>query len=239
MLPAPRYERCRCHNTSVLLSIPGLRERDLSSMPNLGRLATGGGYATLVPSFPAVTCPVQANMTTGLRAARARRGGQRLLLARSAAGGNVDRLERLHPEAADLGHAPRPRPVDHVGRVVRAAQQGIAGPITSARPRRCTMPTAANRPGASPGPIRCTTSCRPSGATSRCTISGARWREFNRRTWIVDSAIFAAQKYRPNFFYIYLPHLDYAAQKSGPDSKAAKQALGRVGYGNRQAGGRL
>ncbi len=51
----------------VLLSIPGLRERDLSSMPNLGRLATGGGYATLVPSFPAVTCPVQANMTTGMR----------------------------------------------------------------------------------------------------------------------------------------------------------------------------
>ena len=53
----------------VLLSIPGLRERDLSSMPNLGRLATGGGYATLVPSFPTVTCPVQANMTTGVRRA--------------------------------------------------------------------------------------------------------------------------------------------------------------------------
>ena len=35
----------------------------------------------------------------------------------------------------------------------------------------------------------------------------------------------AAQRYRPNFFYIYLPHLDYAAQKSGPDSEAAKKAL--------------
>ena len=43
--------------------------------------------------------------------------------------------------------------------------------------------------------------------------------------WIVDSAIYAAEKYRPNFFYIYLPHLDYAAQKSGPDSKAAQQAV--------------
>ena len=34
-----------------------------------------------------------------------------------------------------------------------------------------------------------------------------------------------AEKYKPNFFYIYLPHLDYAAQKSGPDSKAAHQAV--------------
>ena len=51
----------------ILVSVPGLRERDLSAMPNLSRLATGGGYASLAPSFPAVTCPVQANMTTGKR----------------------------------------------------------------------------------------------------------------------------------------------------------------------------
>ena len=34
-------------------------------MPNLSRLFVGGGHAILVPSFPAVTCPMQANMTTG------------------------------------------------------------------------------------------------------------------------------------------------------------------------------
>jgi len=44
----------------VLLSIPGLRSRDLSAMPNLSRLFVGGGHAILMPSFPAVTCPVQA-----------------------------------------------------------------------------------------------------------------------------------------------------------------------------------
>jgi predicted AlkP superfamily pyrophosphatase or phosphodiesterase len=46
--------------------------------------------------------------------------------------------------------------------------------------------------------------------------------------WIVASAVYTAQKYRPNFFYIYLPHLDYAAQKAGPDGKAAKQALAEL-----------
>ena len=34
-----------------------------------------------------------------------------------------------------------------------------------------------------------------------------------------------AENYKPNFFYLYLPHLDYAAQRSGPDSKAAHQAV--------------
>ena len=43
--------------------------------------------------------------------------------------------------------------------------------------------------------------------------------------WIVDSAVHMANSQKPNFFYIYLPHLDYAAQKFGPDSPEAQQAL--------------
>jgi hypothetical protein len=43
--------------------------------------------------------------------------------------------------------------------------------------------------------------------------------------WIADSAVYAAERYRPHFFYVYLPHLDYAAQRDGPDSNAAQQAL--------------
>src|SRR5690606_40420841 len=48
----------------VLLSIPGLRPQDVDSMPNLSRLAVD--RTSLGPSFPCVTCPVQANMTTGV-----------------------------------------------------------------------------------------------------------------------------------------------------------------------------
>lgn len=49
----------------VLFSVPGLREKDVAAMPNLRELMAGGEIADLVPSFPCVTCPVQANMTTG------------------------------------------------------------------------------------------------------------------------------------------------------------------------------
>ena len=49
----------------ILLSIPALREKDVAAMPRLRQLLGGGGIAELVPSFPCVTCPVQAAMTTG------------------------------------------------------------------------------------------------------------------------------------------------------------------------------
>jgi hypothetical protein len=46
--------------------------------------------------------------------------------------------------------------------------------------------------------------------------------------WIGETAGWAMQQYRPSFFYIYLPHLDYAAQKTGPDSPAAVKALSEL-----------
>ena len=49
----------------VFLSVPGLRGTDLDQMPNLTALMADGDRNTLVPSFPCVTWPVQANMLTG------------------------------------------------------------------------------------------------------------------------------------------------------------------------------
>ena len=46
--------------------------------------------------------------------------------------------------------------------------------------------------------------------------------------WIADSAVECAKKFQPDFFYIYLPHLDYAAQKFGPDSEQAIEAVGEL-----------
>ncbi len=46
--------------------------------------------------------------------------------------------------------------------------------------------------------------------------------------WIARSAAMAARRWTPDFFWIYLPHLDYAAQKLGPDSPAATAAVGEL-----------
>ena len=49
----------------LVLSVPGLRQADLARMPALAALASGGQSLPLAPGFPAVTCPVQATLTTG------------------------------------------------------------------------------------------------------------------------------------------------------------------------------
>ena len=41
--------------------------------------------------------------------------------------------------------------------------------------------------------------------------------------WIADSAGYAMQQFRPNFFYIYLPHLDYAAQEPAPTARRPRR----------------
>lgn len=50
----------------VVLDVVGLTPRALAHAPRLAALAKGGFRATLEPVFPAVTCPAQATMFTGL-----------------------------------------------------------------------------------------------------------------------------------------------------------------------------
>lgn len=43
--------------------------------------------------------------------------------------------------------------------------------------------------------------------------------------WILESAAKAISEFKPQFSYIYIPHLDYAAQKLGPNSSAALESV--------------
>lgn len=43
--------------------------------------------------------------------------------------------------------------------------------------------------------------------------------------WICDSAVKAAEAYHPDFLYLYVPHLDYAPQKFGPNAPESIAAL--------------
>ncbi len=43
--------------------------------------------------------------------------------------------------------------------------------------------------------------------------------------WIVDAAIYTMKKHAPDLTLVYLPHLDYAAQKHGPDSDEFRTSL--------------
>ncbi len=208
----------------ALLSIPGLRARDLSSMPNLGRLAVTGGYATLVPSFPAVTCPVQANMTTG------KLPREHGVVANGFYWRDQRRVEMWtswndcieRPQIWDMLH-------DQDRSITSAAWFPLHSKGCGAD-YICTPAPRHNNDGSES--MWCFTRPETLYDETKGKIGHFPLQHFwgpmaniQSTAWIVASAVLAAERYHPNFFYIYLPHLDYAAQKAGPNSKAAKQAL--------------
>jgi predicted AlkP superfamily pyrophosphatase or phosphodiesterase len=230
----------------VLLSVPGLRGQDLASMPNLSRMVAAGDRATLVPSFPAVTWPVQANMLTGKLPA------EHGVIANGFFWRDTHQVEMWtawndkiqQPQIWDLLHEHRgplaPRADDrlaerddHKGSRLTSA---VWFPMLS---KGCgadyiCMPKPVHNPDGSES-LWCYTRPEMMYGTLRDTFGHFPLMNFwgplaniKSSAWIADSAGWAMQQYRPNFFYIYLPHLDYAAQKTGPDSPAALKAVSEL-----------
>ena len=196
-------------------------------MPNLSRLALGGGYASLVPSFPAVTCPVQANMTTG------KLPREHGVVANGFYWRDQRRVEMW---TAWNDCIQRPQIWDILHDRDRAITSAVWFPLHSqgcGADYICT-PAPVHNPDGSES-LWCYTRPEMIYAELEPKLGHFPLQHFwgplagiQSTAWIVDSAIHTAEKYRPNFFYIYLPHLDYAAQKAGPDSPAAKTALNEL-----------
>lgn len=192
-------------------------------MPNLQRHVGAGDRATLVPSFPAVTWPVQANMLTGVLPAEHGvvangffwRDECRVEMWTA---GN-ERIER--PQLWDVLHQPE-------------FQRTSAAwfPMLS---KRCgadfiCMPAPIHNPDGSES-LWCYTRPTELYGELRDQLGHFPLQHFwgplaniQSTSWIAASAGWAAQRNCPNLMYVYLPHLDYAAQKAGPDSSAAIQA---------------
>jgi len=233
----------------VFLSIPGLRSQDVAQMPHLSRLVAGGDRATLVPSFPAVTWPVQANMLTGKLPA------EHGVIANGFYWRDTQQVEMWtawndkiqQPQIWDiLKTSPtreRGSPADP--KRERGSQANPkrerGSPLTSAvwfpmLSKGCgadfiCMPKPVHNPDGSES-LWCYTKPEMMYGTLRDTFGHFPLMNFwgplaniKSSAWIADSAGWCMQQHRPNFFYIYLPHLDYAAQKTGPDSPAALKAV--------------
>lgn len=209
----------------VLLSIPGLRQVDLPHMPHLTGILE---HATPIrPSFPCVTWPVQTNMLTG-------------------------RLPREHGVVANGFYWRDTRQVE----MWTAWNERIQAPqiwdVLAAHRPDCRsaawFPMLSKGCGADyvcmPAPVH-----HPDGSESLwCYTQPAEYYGLLRDAlghfplqnfwgplaniastgWIVDAAVLAARQQHPDFFYIYLPHLDYAAQKDGPDSARARAAVSEL-----------
>lgn len=210
----------------VLLSIPGLRQQDLAAMPALSALA-GQHQATLSPSFPCVTCPVQANMTTG------KLPSGHGVIANGFFWRNKREIEMwtawneciTGPQIWDVLHQRDPKIKSAVWFPLHSKGCGadyICTPAPIHNPDGSESLWCYTRPTEMYGELRDKLGHFPLhhfwGPMANIKSSD----------WILRSAVVAAEQYQPNFFYIYVPHLDYAAQKLGPDSEEAKKSLAEL-----------
>jgi len=211
----------------VLLSIPALRERDLSSMPRLSALMSAGEKSSLTPSFPCVTWPVQANMLTG------RHPDEHGVIGNGFYWRAEQKVEMwtawndkiLCPQIWDLLHQRDP-----------AITSAVWFPMLS---KGCgadyvCMPAPVHNPDGTED-LWCYTKPTELYGQLRDRCGHFPLQHFwgpmaniKSSAWIADSAIHAATRFKPSFFYLYLPHLDYAAQKTGPDSPPAQTALAEL-----------
>ncbi|MEM9659441.1 MAG: nucleotide pyrophosphatase/phosphodiesterase family protein, partial [Planctomycetota bacterium] len=208
----------------ILISVPGLRGADVARMPRLSALTSGGDCAELAPGFPAVTCSVQANMTTGAPP--------------SAHGVVANGTFRRDQGKIEMWTAPndcigKPQLWDLLHGRDRQLTSLVWFPLHSkgcGADFVCTPAPIHNADGSES--LWCYT--RPDSLYEELTEELEHFplqhfwgplANIKSSEWIVESAVRAIQRHRPNLGYIYLPHLDYAAQKCGPDSEQALQAL--------------
>ena len=196
-------------------------------MPHLARLTAGGDALALTPSFPCVTWPVQANMLTG------RRPSEHGVVAN----GFYWREERkVEMWTAGNDKIQAPQIWDTLHRHDRRLTSAVWFPMLS---KGCgadyvCMPAPIHNPDDSES-LWCYTKPTELYGDLQDQFGDFPLQHFwgplaniKSTAWIVDSAVHAAKTYRPSFFYLYLPHLDYAAQRDGPDSPQAAAALGEL-----------
>ncbi|QDU74333.1 Type I phosphodiesterase / nucleotide pyrophosphatase [Bremerella volcania] len=211
----------------VLLSIPGLRASDVAHMPNLLALTESGDKATLVPSFPAVTLCVETNIMTGT-----------LPVDHGVvANGWYDR-DKGEVELWTMGNEAiaRPQIWDILKEHNPSLTSAVWFPMLS---KRCNadyvcMPAPVHNPDGSES-LWCYT--RPTEYYGELLEQYGHFplkffwgplASIPSTKWISDTAVLTANRHKPNFFYIYLPHLDYQAQKLGPDSEPAMKAVAEL-----------
>ena len=208
----------------IFLTVPGLRKKDLPHLPALSKIFETNSSIRLEHSFPSITWPAQATMLTGSLP------NDHGVVANGFYWRDERRVEMW---TASNKVIDRPQIWD----VLKIRHENITSaawfPMLS---KGCgadyvCMPAPIHKPDGSEE-LWCYTKPQPFYGELISKLGHFPLQHFwgpianiKSSQWIADSAVLAAKQFKPNFFYIYLPQLDYAAQKFGPDSPQAIASL--------------
>ena len=217
-------------NPLMFLTVPGLRDKDLWLMPNTKSLFEAHGeWASLANSFPCVTWPSQANMLTG-KLPKDHGVVANGFFWRDGEGQKKNQVEMW---TAWNEVIEQPQIWDVLKQQSPSLKTAAWFPMLS---KGCgadyvCMPAPIHKPDGSED-LWCYTKPQEFYGELLNEIGHFPLKHFwgplagiQSSEWIAHSAVRAAKKFQPDFFYIYLPHLDYAAQKFGPDSAQAHAAV--------------
>jgi len=206
----------------VYLSVPGLRAVDLAAMPNLQKIAQSGSQATLVPSFPCVTWPVQCNMLCGCLP------DEHGVVANGFYWRDSHRVEMWTAWNKTIQ---QPQIWDTLVELGKSSAAWFPMLSKGCGAETVCMPAPIHNPDGSES-LWCYS--KPTQLYGELVEAHGHFplqhfwgptAGIESSAWIAKSAVTAAARFKPDFFYIYLPHLDYAAQKFGPESQEAGCAI--------------
>jgi len=210
----------------IYLSIPGLRSRDVIeyTTPMLHEWANDGALAEMTPTFPCVTSPAQATQWTGAGPEHhgviangfyhRDRGEVEFWVGRN----NVVEGEQIW----DALRSRRPGFTSAVWHAQNIKDCGADYIVT---------PAPIHEPD---GTTRLWCYSKPDGLYQQMLGDLGQFplqhywgplSNIESTRWILSAASWLIQRHEPNFHWIYIPHLDYASQKFGPDSMQAQAAL--------------
>jgi predicted AlkP superfamily pyrophosphatase or phosphodiesterase len=219
---------------SILLDVVGLEQKHVDSglVPNIARLAEPGETAKLEPSFPAVTSTVQASILSGKYP---RDHG-------IIANGSYDRgtyTVSFWEQFSSLVQAPRVWDLIKQNNSMKTAvlfwqntMYANSDIVVTPRPIHLDDKMV----------MWCYS--KPVGYYEKLK---EKFGEFNLASywgplassksseWIADAAEHTLESERPNFLFVYVPHVDYSAQRFGKEStqvrddlKKADEIVGRI-----------
>jgi predicted AlkP superfamily pyrophosphatase or phosphodiesterase len=205
----------------IFISVPGLRTRDLSHMPRLTSMAASGATAELIPTFPCVTSPVQATMLTGKTPQE-----------HGIIGNGFFHRDRGEVEmwVGRNGLIECPQIWDSLAKRGITSAAWMTQNIKDAAADFLVTPEPIHHPD---GRMDLWCYSKPEGLYQKLHADLGHFPLMNywgpmsnikSSEWIVNAALWLIQRYRPRFNHVYLPHLDYAAQKFGPNSPQQQAA---------------
>ena len=208
----------------VLLSVPGLRSRDLGAMPRLLDLTRKGVSVPLTHSFPAVTAPVQATLATGV-------GPERHgVIANSLYLRDRGEVERWPAWGGKVQTPPLWETLKQRDSTITSALWFPSVAKGASADLVCTFDVDNVDPGSSRACETCPPELSAALQDSLGPFPGARplGGSLKQAAWIVDSFVQSAYVARPRFSFVELSHLEIAAQKFGPDSTQVLTAVAEL-----------